>query len=219
MSLRVLALLALLPAVAVPQTGGAIDLTAPGALVGVNTTVTPVTFKGRRAVRVVETQPGADPAAGTLALVAGSRFRNGAIELALAGEPGPGAPESARGFIGLAFRIQPDAARYEYPLSQDDKRSGRRPGATEPQRPVRLPPRVALAEDAQGVPGEGTSPTWIYSPRSGPKSAWKSTARVPAFSSTAPSSRPWSSTTSSRPRPTAVSRSGSTTTRSGISPT
>jgi hypothetical protein len=115
MSVRVLALLALLPAVAVPQTsGGAIDLTAPGALVAVNTTVTPVTFKGRRAVRVVETQPGADPAPGTLALVAGSRFRNGAIELALAGEPGPGAPESARGFIGLAFRIQPDAARYEY---------------------------------------------------------------------------------------------------------
>ena len=72
--------------------------------------VTPVTFKGRAGVRVVEVKPGADPAQSTLAQVAGSSFRNGVIQLALAGEPGPGAPEAARGFIGVAFRIQTDAA-------------------------------------------------------------------------------------------------------------
>jgi hypothetical protein len=115
MSCRLAAVLAVLPALALAQTSAtAIDLTAPGALVAINTVVTAVTFKGRKAVRVVEMQPGADPDPGTIALLAGSRFRNGTIELDLAGEPGPSAPESARGFIGLAFRVQPDAARYEY---------------------------------------------------------------------------------------------------------
>ena len=115
MSFRLAGLIAVFPALALPQASGtAIDLTAPGALVAINTVVTPVTFKGRRAVRLVETQPGTDPDPGTVALLAGTRFRNGTIELELAGEPGPGAPESTRGFIGLAFRIQPNAARYEY---------------------------------------------------------------------------------------------------------
>lgn len=115
MSLRVLALLACVSALAWSQApDGAIDLLAPGALVSTTTVATPVTYKGRRAVRVVESQPGADIGPGTIALVAGSRFANGTVQVDLAGEPGPGAPESSRGFIGVAFRVQPNAARYEY---------------------------------------------------------------------------------------------------------
>jgi hypothetical protein len=47
------------------------------------------------------------------ALVKDSSFRDGIIEVDLAGQPGAGASATARGFIGIAFRIQTDG-RYEY---------------------------------------------------------------------------------------------------------
>jgi len=51
---------------------------------------------------------------GTLVLIEGSSFANGVIELELAGEPAPGADQSMRGFIGVAFRVDPsDSGRYE----------------------------------------------------------------------------------------------------------
>jgi hypothetical protein len=112
MSLRLIALLAV-PAVVWAQPGpGAVDLAASGALTAVNTDVTPATFKGRRAVRVVETTPNRDQT--TVAIVNGTRLRDGAIDLELAGEVSPGASAAARGFIGVAFRVQPDAERFEY---------------------------------------------------------------------------------------------------------
>jgi hypothetical protein len=45
--------------------------------------------------------------------VKGASFRDGVIEVDLAGKPAAGASEDARGFIGIAFRIQSDG-RYEY---------------------------------------------------------------------------------------------------------
>jgi hypothetical protein len=51
---------------------------------------------------------------GTLALVEGSNFGNGVIKIELAGEPAPGADPNMRGFIGIAFRVDPaDPDRYE----------------------------------------------------------------------------------------------------------
>jgi hypothetical protein len=51
---------------------------------------------------------------GTLVLIEGSDFENGTIELELAGEPAPGADPSMRGFVGVAFRVDPeDTDRYE----------------------------------------------------------------------------------------------------------
>jgi hypothetical protein len=38
---------------------------------------------------------------------------DGVIEVALAGAPAPGAFGDARGFIGVAFRVQPSAAKFE----------------------------------------------------------------------------------------------------------
>jgi hypothetical protein len=35
------------------------------------------------------------------------------IEAEIAGEPRPGAPEGARGFVGIAFRVQPDLRTYD----------------------------------------------------------------------------------------------------------
>jgi len=48
-----------------------------------------------------------------LAPIIGLDFANGVIEAELAGVPAPGAPEGARGFVGIAFRLQPDMRTYD----------------------------------------------------------------------------------------------------------
>ncbi|HUB83020.1 MAG TPA: hypothetical protein VMB03_29675 [Bryobacteraceae bacterium] len=49
---------------------------------------------------------------GSYAILKGSRFHNGTIEVELAGKPASGAMAGARGFIGMAFRMRDN--RYEY---------------------------------------------------------------------------------------------------------
>lgn len=48
-----------------------------------------------------------------LAMVDRLEFSNGTIEVDLAGEPGPGATGGARGFVGVAFRVQADRKTYD----------------------------------------------------------------------------------------------------------
>jgi hypothetical protein len=48
-----------------------------------------------------------------LALVDGVEFTDGTIEVDLAGEPTAGAAGGARGFVGVAFRVQPDRKTYD----------------------------------------------------------------------------------------------------------
>ena len=50
---------------------------------------------------------------GQLALVQQLEFSNGTIEVELAGAPEPGAGEGARGFVGIAFRLQEDLQTYD----------------------------------------------------------------------------------------------------------
>ena len=80
-------------------------------LVGKNATIAQVEFKGRSAIQVVA-KPEA-PNATAYAWIKDVSFRDGVIEVDLAGQPAAGAFEGARGFIGIAFRIQDDG-RYEY---------------------------------------------------------------------------------------------------------
>jgi hypothetical protein len=80
-------------------------------LVGKNVSIAQTNFKGRSAVQVIA-KPGA-PNASSYASVKDVSFRDGVIEVDLAGQPAVGAPGEARGFIGVAFRIQGDG-RYEY---------------------------------------------------------------------------------------------------------
>jgi len=72
--------------------------------------VTKATYLGKSAVRLDALPNAADGE--SFAIVKGSRFHNGAIEVELAGKPAATAGPAARGFIGIAFRIQGD--RYEY---------------------------------------------------------------------------------------------------------
>lgn len=76
-----------------------------------NTSVTPVPFKGKRAEKV--TGVNLDQPRDTLAIVSGSEFSNGTIEVDLAGEPASSAGPGARGFVGIAFRVQPDGQTYD----------------------------------------------------------------------------------------------------------
>ena len=84
---------------------------SPDRLVGKNVSIAPTNYKGRSAIQLIA-KP--DAANGTsYALVKDASFRDGVIEVDLAGQPAAGAAAAARGFIGIAFRIQPDV-RYEY---------------------------------------------------------------------------------------------------------
>jgi hypothetical protein len=47
------------------------------------------------------------------AVIKGTRFHNGTIDLDVAGAPAKGAGEGARGFIGVNFRIQADGTHWE----------------------------------------------------------------------------------------------------------
>ena len=48
-----------------------------------------------------------------LATIDGLEFANGVIEAEIAGAPAPGAPEGARGFVGIAFRLQNEGRTYD----------------------------------------------------------------------------------------------------------
>ena len=76
-----------------------------------NASIASVNFKGRAAIQVIAKAGAAN--ATSYAVVKGASFRDGTIEVDLAGQPGAAAAATARGFIGIAFRIQPDG-RYEY---------------------------------------------------------------------------------------------------------
>jgi hypothetical protein len=73
-----------------------------------NVTVVPETLDGRKGVRVT----GSD-ASETMAVVEGLEFGNGVIEAEIAGAVKPGAAEGARGFVGIAFRLQGDMKTYD----------------------------------------------------------------------------------------------------------
>jgi hypothetical protein len=80
-------------------------------LTGKNVTIAQATFKGRSAIQLIANPDAAN--ASSYAVVKDASFLNGTIEVDLAGQPAAGAGAGARGFIGIAFRIQGDG-RYEY---------------------------------------------------------------------------------------------------------
>jgi hypothetical protein len=57
--------------------------------------------------------PAGQPRVELLAVIEGTDFSDGVIEAEIAGVPAPGAGEGARGFVGVAFRVQPDLKTYD----------------------------------------------------------------------------------------------------------
>lgn len=73
-------------------------------------------YRGRRALRLVkrDDQGGqADPTKESLAILNGTDFKDGTIEVEVAGMPAVGAPPDARGFIGIAFRVAGHGEKFE----------------------------------------------------------------------------------------------------------
>jgi hypothetical protein len=82
-----------------------------GQLDGKNVSIAQTNFKGRSAVQVIAAPDALNAA--SYAVVKSVSFLNGTIEVDLAGQPAAGAGGGARGFIGIAFRLQGNGA-YEY---------------------------------------------------------------------------------------------------------
>ncbi len=95
--------LTLLAAPLMPQTADRV--------IGKDVSIAQATFTGRTALQVIA-KPDA-PNGGSYAIVKDLSFRDGTIEVDLAGQPAAEAGPGARGFIGVAFRLQDDG-RYEY---------------------------------------------------------------------------------------------------------
>jgi hypothetical protein len=77
----------------------------------------PVVHQGRKGLRLTfaptAMPAGPGQAVEQLALIDGLEFSSGVIEAEVAGAPASGAPEGARGFVGVAFRVQPDKSTYD----------------------------------------------------------------------------------------------------------
>jgi hypothetical protein len=78
-----------------------------------NVKAEPVTYLGRSAMRVSDAGPQGLDDAGRLAVVPGSSFQDGRIEVNLSGDTAPDAPPNSRGFVGIAFRITADRSQFE----------------------------------------------------------------------------------------------------------
>lgn len=63
--------------------------------------------QGRRALRLVESDQTSGEHA--IAILPDSQFTNGVIETEIAGDLRPDAPDAMRGFVGIAFHVQPQA--------------------------------------------------------------------------------------------------------------
>jgi hypothetical protein len=72
-------------------------------------------YRGRRAVRIINDDGPAGTVGGgqILAIVKTSDFKDGAIEVDIAGIPRQGAKPSTRVFVGIAFRVQDHGSHYE----------------------------------------------------------------------------------------------------------
>lgn len=88
---------------------GGVDLSAVARLQARDAHVRATRFKGVRGLEVTGVDTGHDG----LVLIPGPAFHDGTITLRIAGSPGPGANPTARGFVGVAFRMDEGRGRYE----------------------------------------------------------------------------------------------------------
>jgi hypothetical protein len=90
----------------------ALPLDSAAGLEVVNGKAEVTAYRGRQVLKITapDHQP---PDEIVMAIVTASDFKNGTIEVDVAGSPRPGAPDDSRGFIGIAFRLRDHGARFE----------------------------------------------------------------------------------------------------------
>lgn len=80
-------------------------------LAGQNVSITQTNHRGRSAIQLIAAPDAAN--ASSFAVIKDVRFQDGTIAVDLAGQPAANSSAGARGFIGVAFRVQDDG-KYEY---------------------------------------------------------------------------------------------------------
>ena len=82
-------------------------------LTAVQTSISMVRIKGKKAVRVVKSAAVKEDDEATYAKINDFTFKDGVIEVEVLSRLLPDAPAHARGFIGLGFRINDDDSKFE----------------------------------------------------------------------------------------------------------
>jgi hypothetical protein len=110
-----IALCALLLPTALMAQSARYPLTSTTGLRPHNVVVEPATLQGKKGLRVMASQESGQSgtAVETLVIINDLEFGDGVIEAEIAGDIRPGAPEGARGFVGIAFRVQSDLRTYD----------------------------------------------------------------------------------------------------------
>lgn len=72
-----------------------------------------VSYRGRAAVRISDAGAPELDDGGRFAVVPGSSFQDGSIDVRLSGDTYPDAPAGARGFVGIAFRMNAERSHFE----------------------------------------------------------------------------------------------------------
>ena len=108
MSMRIMIGLLLYGAVLVAEQSLSIT---PASLTPDGVLVSTVRHENRAALRLIEVN---NKRGGGMAIVNGQTFRDGTIEIDVAGRRGPYAVPSDRGFVGVVFRLSPDRSKSEY---------------------------------------------------------------------------------------------------------
>jgi hypothetical protein len=69
--------------------------------------------KGKKGIRAIEPPGASEGNEDRLLLLPVADFESGTIEAEISGEPGGGASQGARGFVGVAFRVSADTAKFD----------------------------------------------------------------------------------------------------------
>jgi len=103
-------LLSSTPAVQSREEARSVPLVGNRNIVSVNVECSEETYLGRPSLKVIDTAKDTEV---TFAMITNLNFHDGSIELDVAGKPAADAPEGARGFVGVAFRIQGSLSKFE----------------------------------------------------------------------------------------------------------
>jgi hypothetical protein len=87
-----------------------VELTQSNTIVPLNVTTENTTFNGIGCLKVMDTGENSEL---KMAKLPDIIFKDGVIEVDVAGMPMAGSSEQARGFVGIAFRIKPDNSAFE----------------------------------------------------------------------------------------------------------
>ncbi|MFA5328846.1 MAG: hypothetical protein WC384_13725 [Prolixibacteraceae bacterium] len=87
-----------------------VPLANNNALTSINVKTSEEIYLARQSLKVINT--GVDSEA-TFVKIGNLNFKNGSIKIEVAGKPGTGSSQTARGFVGIAFRINDDNSKFE----------------------------------------------------------------------------------------------------------